>query len=557
MQPAPPALPVPPEWDVRRDLVVLVGRGHEVEASAWIAGGQERLIVLLPEAAEPFALSAPGVVVNARVDLLQAILNFQGDPPQHVTLRTSDDDWVTPSRVQELGERIQECVHSKRLNLHTICVNGPETLDRSLANVVHVARHPSIAALDNAFERKPCVIVSPGPSLSKNLHLLEQLKGHALLVTGTHALASFRTAGVAPDIVLAADPGDLDPHYDGHDLSEVGAMAVSVSARGNNFERGARHTFSFSGSPGSDDWIFEPLGEDARLPTGGSVACSAFSLAVRMGCAPILFVGQDLAFEGGRYYAKENLDGDARVELEEDGRFFLRKPEATAKDARVQHHDADDPKRFTQSRDTVELPGYYGGTVPSSESFRAFLFWFEANIEALNGLREVWNCTEGGARISGAEPKPLATAIEELASAPADRRLVPGEFDSALDRITHGFDVSARAEVLDRFLVSLAEQLQTCRALAARAKAALPKATRNQGALAKFEALEAELSKAIKPLRPINLVAQREIIDALEEGRRTTTLEANLAAAGKLIRIVERAAVRVQRPLEGALQSGD
>ena len=544
-----PVSEVPTGWDIRRDLVVLVGSDVEHEARAWLAAGQERLIVYVQENAETITLPHPAVVARSRTDVLQAILWFTGDPPQLVTLRKHDDAWATTALLTALGERIKECLHSRHLSLHTLCANGQQTLERCFLNADRIAQHPSIASLDDAFVGTPCVIVSPGPSLSKNIHLLEQLKGRALLMTGTHALASFRNAGVDPDFVVAADPGDLRRHVAGHDFSRVQAMVVAVTCRPENFENGGKSTFTFSGNPGSDDWIFEPFGEDARLLTGGSVACSAFSLAIRMGCDPIILVGQDLSFPGGRYYADGNLDGDARAVFEDDGRFYLRKPSETTDEYGTGRME-DGTFRFTLSRASVELAGYHGGTVPSSESFRAFLFWFETVIESFEGRPRVWNCTEGGARIAGAEQRTLADALSELPRRPA---LSTDELARELARRTADLSPNARGAKLEGFLDGLLVQLKRCQELAMRAKRFLPGAANGGPSMARFETVEAELSAAIKPLRLVALVAQRSIIDAAEAGRRAPNLEANLAASGRLIDIFQEAASFVRGPLEEAL----
>ena len=46
----------------------------------------------------------------------------------------------------------------------------------------------------------------------------------------------------------------------------------------------------------------------------------------------------------------------------------------------------------------------------TSAVLRSFLIWFEATIGTLAG-RRIWNCTEGGARITGARELPLAEAL--------------------------------------------------------------------------------------------------------------------------------------------------
>ena len=71
------------------------------------------------------------------------------------------------------------------------------------------------------------------------------------------------------------------------------------------------------------------------MPGGGSVATSAFSLSLKWGCDPIVFVGLDLSFPDGKYYVSTSSDGEARARIDGNGivRFHFRGP-ITEKDVR-------------------------------------------------------------------------------------------------------------------------------------------------------------------------------------------------------------------------------
>ena len=53
----------------------------------------------------------------------------------------------------------------------------------------------------------------------------------------------------------------------------------------------AERFITLSANSAIDNWIFDGIGEDAGAPGGGSVATSTFSLALRWGCDPIVFIG--------------------------------------------------------------------------------------------------------------------------------------------------------------------------------------------------------------------------------------------------------------------------
>ena len=545
MQPTP--LQLPANFHPHNDVLVLVGRGFEAAAQELHEAGFQRVLLVLPPEAEAPGGFPPEQAPKTSVELLECVSSFRPPLPAQVAIRKSTDAWCPLEELQELAQRIEEALRSRRMLQHTIEKNGKDALLQGLRNLPNVARHPSVAALDGAFEGKPCVLVSPGPSLSRNVHLLPELKGKALLITGTHALASFRSVGVDPDVVLAADAGDLARHVRDYDLANVHAFVAAATTQSYNFEQAAPRTFSFAGNGVVDDWIYEGLDENARLRTGGSVACSALSLALRLGCDPIVLVGQDLSFSDGRFYAEENLDGDAAVETAADGTFRVIKKETS--DEYGAGRDEDGNVVFMQPRKTTEVPGYHGGTVQTSEAFRAFLFWFDTVCESqtLEG-RRIWNCTEGGARIRGAEQLPLAEALA------AFRELPPLDASALLDRSVAAFVPEERATRLSEHFRDTLRELERCSELSRQCQAKLPLALKNETGRAQFEVLERRMRDAVQPLQVLPVVAQKEIHAAVLVAQAAQTLEENLRASALLFETFDRAAQFVRKPIEEALE---
>jgi len=350
--------------------------------------------------------------------------------------------------------------------------------------------------------------------------------------------------GITPDIVMAGDSGpDLMRHYDGVDTSDVKLLVIGATCVPGHWEQPARAYASFASNGELDEWIYQPLGEDATLKTGGSVACSELSLALRMGCDPIVFVGQDLAFEGGRYYSESNVDAAARVKASEDGHsFHLVKPAGTTDPGAP---DDDGDWAVTRKQQMVKVAGYRGGLVLTSGSFRAFLIWFETTARSLEGKVMLVNATEGGANIRGMQHIPLADAM----SAYLHERISVAD---VLARRCSSIQVKARrARMLERCEQVLAD-LAPCLDLVTKCKVLAHQARRDPSRIERLHATEAELVGALRPLRFLSLIAQGEIVAAQERVVAARTLEENLAAAERLFDVVESACLRLREPLEAA-----
>ncbi len=542
LPPSSPQLSVtlPPDWDLARDLFILCGRGGGPVVEALKALGHERVMVIVGPGGADESLPEGVRAVSGRGEVFEAIHTQAGALPAQVQLLRTSDPWASVEQHRELARWVEEALSSRRLQKRTVETIGSEWLLHGLRNLPEIARRPSIAQLENAFQGRPAVLVSPGPSLSRNLHLLPQLQGRAVIVTGTHSLLALAKAGVSPDFVIACDAGDLHRHYAGLEAQPPRALCVEATSRPENFGLPAERVYPFVSSGNIDEWIYGCVQERASLASGGSVSCTALSLARWMGCGPIAFVGQDLSFPEGKYYAQESLDGDAQVELDDEGNFALVKPEGATG---IGVRQADGRLRFNRSRPALNAPGYYGGTVATSESLNIFRAWFEAIAE--DCPTPLWNCTEGGAYLEGMEHVPLQKAVDEWTREPLD-------VGAVLDRLPRG-DVDQRRAAFARVARERIEALTTCGKLAQDCERLALRAKRDGRALEKLQAKEAKLSRALAPVRFLSLSVQADIEAAQEKARQARDLDENLAASVQLFRVVLEQARKLRTPLQQAL----
>ncbi len=154
------------------------------------------------------------------------------------------------------------------------------------------------------MENVPSIIVAAGPSLNKNILDLRQLNKKACIIATDTAIKPLLNNGIIPDFIVIVDgkkPGLLFEH---ELLSEVPMiMSSAVSKDPVNMHKGKKF-FSWDGSRYEAELIKEAKQHSAHpekidmcsLPTGGSVATTAFSFAKLLGSKTIILVGQDLAF---------------------------------------------------------------------------------------------------------------------------------------------------------------------------------------------------------------------------------------------------------------------
>jgi hypothetical protein len=527
----------PEEWDTARDLIVFVGRGAEALLDDLAAAGQRRAFVFLPEEAAGERLPGRARMAHTVMDLFDGILALKGAPPMRLIVRRQSDPWVTDEIHDEVSRAVEEAVRARREQGRLFQRHGPDWFFQGVAALPSLAGCASVAALDGAFPKRPCFVVSPGPSLEGNVELLREVKGRAIILASTHTLSALGAHGVVADLVLAADAGpEVLRHYRGVDLTGAEALLLGATCLGEHWEQPARRRFSFANHGELDEWLYELLGEDARLRSGGSVACCALSLALRMGCDPVIFVGQDLSFPDGKCYCASGVDGDLRLEPSEDGHSFRMVGTAEDDGPAVERGDAGQ---------LVKVQGYKGGLVETSARYQSYLIWFETMARSLEGRTMLINATEGGANLRGMQHTALADVIAAYLREPV---AVAATLDERIDRV----DLQQRVSTMRAGLDDILSQLGLCLEHVSRCRDLSREGQGDPARMAGLQAAQVELAGALRSLGFLSLVGGGEIGEAQASVQAAGSLEENLSAAEGFFRSVEDACRRVLVPLERA-----
>jgi len=508
---------LPVVWDFEVDVAVLVGAGLEPVAELLVALGQRRIVVL--DGAGPVPGAA--IVATSIDEALVAVRTMVPSPPGRMVVRAALE--ADAAMVNELAGKLRDVISDLRIHRNTVRVFSRTWVEQGAANLPAIARWPSVAAVGDRFNGVPMVIVAPGPSLARNSAQLAALRGRAIITAFSHSLKPVLAAGVTPDLVITVDPQDVRYHFAGCDVSQL-CLVNAATVHPTLFELPARRFLTLSANSAIDDWIFDGLGEAAVIPGGGSVATTAYSLALAWGCDPIVFMGLDLSFPGGVYYVATSSDGAARAEV--DARGVMRvagwSPEFHAMKA------AGGPAAASER--VVELPGWHGGTVPSSFMFSMFHRWFVERTRSVTGAA-VYNCTEGGSWIEGMQHVPLAEVAARL-----DREVdVAGVLAAA--EATAGPERRAR---LTAHLQGFVHGLVRSRRLAGIARTLIARGKTG----ARLTRIENALAAAMRPLTVASLLAQREVDRAHDvacrPGAETDFLAASSALLDTLISVIDQ-----------------
>ncbi|EIQ8967358.1 motility associated factor glycosyltransferase family protein [Campylobacter coli] len=264
-------------------------------------------------------------------------------------------------------------------------------IEQFVYNLPQMITHPSYKEL--LSKRKgisdTAIIVSTGPSLTKQLPLLKKYASKATIFCADSSYPILAKHGIKPDYVLSLERIPLTSEFFNNDFGEFDKdiLFVCISwvyPQTIKYLQKNNRAFILTSRPSSfiENINLCPYG---YVGYGPSVAHMAYEFATHLNYKNIIFIGQDLA------YAKDGF--------------------SHTKDYKnLDKHEG----HFQRDKGKFQCLAYGGnGKVESSGIWTMFRFSLQNTISK-NIVSTTYNCTEGGARIEGTIEKPFLWACENL-----------------------------------------------------------------------------------------------------------------------------------------------
>ena len=330
---------------------------------------------------------------------------------------------------QNLRDRYATYFHSARETLTSLFARGQaearflsEWGEQIQENVWRNARLtltcPDLASFAGMLAGVPAVLVSGGPSLTKDLEPLAELQPLPLIIAVDTAHPVLQRGGLQADIVATCDPTPFNQRH--FDAAVPNPDCVLVYDPETYFEipqkwPGPRVVLNPGESP-TCAWFncLKGIVDAPRKPL--SVAHAALEVALALGCDPIILLGCDFAYnpQGGESHvhgAALARQHDSVTELQQDLDLT-----------------SADPKDLPVREPLVWLPGKQGGIVPSSQVLALFALEFSLRLKKCG--RTVINAGSHGAQIDGTENRKLLEIKDLLCQPRMSRECLTDRFRS-------------------------------------------------------------------------------------------------------------------------------
>ena len=338
-------------------------------------------------------------IKNKRIEFhLEEDINFNtfynicNNPDIKVFLRTYNLQINIPYYEKLYFENIKKLNKEMVNQIKLIITGSGNDANDSLIGLNHHLKHlpdiiKSYSLLDiiNNKNSDYAVIVSTGPSLAKQLPLLKKFQKNITILSVDASLPILQKEGIKPDLVFSMERVEATAKFfenlDKEFLKDTIFIPSSVS-HPLTIEYLKDMKVALSQRPFAYIRMFH-LHKWGYLGLGMSAANMAFDFAYLSKFKNIAFIGQDLAFgNDGTTHSKGAVYGEYETQYKQN---------------------------------TLTTKGYYGENVQTSKVWDMFKNFFVRDIPIAKekGLN-IYNCTEGGAYIDGAEHISFKNFLEQI-----------------------------------------------------------------------------------------------------------------------------------------------
>ena len=322
-----------------------------------------------------------------------------------------------PSRARLAGQgaefltRFTGAMKAIRTTMITTMAQSRATVRNLTQNIDHYVLGPGIAPLRSVLAGRTAIVVSAGPSLERNVALLESplARERFCIIAAQTVLRPLIARGIKPHFVAALDYHELSGRfYEGLTAVQLEGITLIVEPKVN-----PAVTSAFAAAAGlaagsgrircvGDNALDEIIGPALAKPmgsieSGATVAHLAYYVARYFGCDPVVMIGQDLGFTGGRYYSSGAAIHDVWA------------PELNTFNTLEMH----EWQRIVRMRSLLRtMPDHNGRIIYSDEQMATYLSQFQRDFakDAQAGLTTI-DATEGGVLKQHTKVMPLAEAL--------------------------------------------------------------------------------------------------------------------------------------------------
>lgn len=490
---------LPPTWNWQNDVVILHESTRKVLASCLSNRGQVKIITVGSQVNLEHKIASN----EEEVERLFEGWQFSKDAQACALFEPKDQTEAN------LVSCVEDLTRQANMRVNTTIKFSKNWVINHLSNLRIFPTAKSLNDFRSIVQGRKVAIISPGPSLGKNINLVSKLKKSHVLVAPVQTAQALLKHSIIPDFFIVVDPTNYSSVLDDFPVQECEGIVVMEACHNDFISLPFRSKYIINSNM-FRDIVISCTGGDLKTSAGSSVSTHAAIMCAELGCTEIVLLGQDLAIGERHYYLRSGFDNEPGP--------ITAPPQ---------------PKAFAE----FTVPGWHGEKVRSRSDYYVYLKEFELLAARLSGSVALINCTEGGAFIYGFKHLPLKDHLAtNKGSMPIER-----PFKSPANVLERRGDKELFKAVKQEI-----QALHTVIKLCKRNSTLAPKLiSGNYSKLESFEKNEKLLNSLISNMHWLPNFIMAETARIIRRLAITQTLEENIELTGTYLKIIEKGAEEI------------
>ncbi|MGG3563607.1 6-hydroxymethylpterin diphosphokinase MptE-like protein [Neobacillus rhizosphaerae] len=220
-------------------------------------------------------------------------------------------------KIEEIISILKEGIEMQKLFNNTESRFAVDWIVEPLLNLEMVEESINLRHYKDRFEGETAILVSAGPTLHQNMPFVERMQKSCHLFAVGPALRPLMKNGIKPDYALSLDSSDTNYETHFKDINYDGVLIYETMSNHNiQKEHKGKKVVSKALTEQVTPLVFKDIfGFPNSVP---SVAIFALQVIKFLGFNEVIFVGQDLALVGGKYYAEGVKNHTGMINTEEE-----------------------------------------------------------------------------------------------------------------------------------------------------------------------------------------------------------------------------------------------
>lgn len=379
------------QYNPNADLIFLfgIGIGYEIEQIMNTVKKNTAIIVIDYDETFKFAIETNEnlqsiIKTNNNIELISLNKRINSEVARYIIMKhywrfTKEVNTITlryfPLISKQSPHEIQNIIFDAWklmfFNSGNDLIDGLIGISNNLENIKNYKSTISFNKIKE-FKNIPAVCVASGPSVSKQIPLLKKIKDKVIIIAADSIYEALRKEDIIADIITVQERGEVifDLFFKDKIISDKTVLLAQSVVDPKVFKACENRMVAFKNLE-YEKQINNSLGLENVIFNGGSCANLSPAIAEKLGCNPIILIGQDLAFsDSGESHAPTSTS--IRTNLDVNTKEEFRKPKKTL--------------------------GWYGNeTVYTTEIWDSFKVKFSEFSSIYSN--DFLNCTEGGSYI--------------------------------------------------------------------------------------------------------------------------------------------------------------